>query len=54
MIEGDSEPLSMGVIPVGETIQVWLTQEQRARLAACPNVMWFPGRVPHATDNCDV
>ncbi|HEV7253170.1 MAG TPA: anti-sigma factor [Mesorhizobium sp.] len=34
MIEGDSGPVSMGVIPVGETIQIRLTPEQRARLAA--------------------
>lgn len=34
MIEGDNDPVSMGVIPVGETIQIRLTPEQRARLAA--------------------
>lgn len=34
MIEGDNDPVSMGVIPAGQTIQIRLTPEQRARLAA--------------------
>jgi anti-sigma-K factor RskA len=34
MIEGDAAPVSMGVLPAGETIKVTITPETRAKLAA--------------------